>query len=110
MFRGMPRRVKGALRNLEFHFKASSWCSKLFFVFTITRPRRISDNAFHFLLPAPGNGNVGDQAMAESFINYVGHNCVLIVEDQNYFRQKIFLLGKHRENCFEMLDINLNLK
>jgi len=88
MFRDMQRKVKSVLENLGHRFKASSLCSKLFFVFSWIRHKRISDAAFHFLLPPPGNGNIGDQAMIESFINYVGNDCVLIVEDESSFKQK----------------------
>jgi colanic acid/amylovoran biosynthesis protein len=92
VFRGISRRVKSTLDGLEYSFKASSWCSKLFFVFLLNRPSTISDNTFHFLIPPPGNGNIGDQSMVESFINYVGSDCVLIVEDQIRFKQQNSIL------------------
>jgi len=82
----MRQKLRSTLHNLEFRFKTSSWCSKLFFVFSLIRPRRTSDETFHFLVPSVGNGNIGDQAMVESFINNVGSDCVLIVEDKDIFK------------------------
>ena len=88
--RGVRRRLR-KLRSipttLQYQFKASSFCSKLFFVFSWLRPIQSSEETFHFLLPAPGNGNVGDQAMHESFIHHVGKDCVLIVEDKASFKK-----------------------
>ena len=82
----MRQKLRSTLHNLEFRFKTSSWCSKLFFVLSLIRPRYTSDETFHFLLPSVGNGNIGDQAMVESFIHYVGSDCVLIVEDKTIFK------------------------
>lgn len=93
----MKRRVKSAIQNLEYRFKASSWCSTLLDSVLWIVPRRTPDESFHFLLPFPGNGNIGDEAMTESFINYVGVDCVLIVEDRASF------LHKHQNSPVPML-------
>jgi polysaccharide pyruvyl transferase WcaK-like protein len=83
----MEQKARSTLHNLELRLKASSWCSKFFFVFSLIRPRHKSDEAYHFLLPVLGTRNIGDQAMVESFINHVGRDCVLIVEDQAIFKE-----------------------
>jgi len=81
----MNQRLREILHGMEFAFKASFWCSKIFFVFLLMRQKNASDEKFHFLLPCIGNGNIGDQAMVESFINNLGGKCVLIVEDKDKF-------------------------
>jgi polysaccharide pyruvyl transferase WcaK-like protein len=84
----MRLRLRNLAQSLEFAAKASYWLSRMLIVLSLIRPRLSSDGASHFLLPSVGNGNIGDQAMVESFINYVGvGDCILIVEDAADFRK-----------------------
>jgi colanic acid/amylovoran biosynthesis protein len=82
----MKRKVKELLASFEFSMKSGFWYSRMLVFFSFFARKHSPKNTYHFLLPPPGNGNVGDQAMVDSFINHLGIECVLIVEDKHKFK------------------------
>ena len=46
---------------------------------------RYSFEKYPFLIPSPGNGNIGDQAMCDAFCEYYKGICVLVVENKDTF-------------------------
>lgn len=75
------------MRKGEYSIRASNWFFQLISVIIIFRPKGFENGSSHFLLPHPGNGNIGDQAMLDSVLNFLGRECVLIVENKSRFKE-----------------------
>ena len=79
--------LKSLIRKLEYSIRASNWFFHLLSLLLIFKPRRIENGARHFVLPHPGNGNIGDKAMLDSMVNFFDRECVLIVENKSSFKK-----------------------
>ena len=79
--------LKSLIRKLEHTIRASKWFFRLISLMLIFRPSSFEKDSSHFILPHPGNGNIGDQAMLDSIVNFLGNECVLIVENKSKFSQ-----------------------
>lgn len=77
---------KKQVKLIECYVKSSTWFLNLISSFSIFVPKNRIYAKHNFLLPHPGNGNIGDQAMLDSFVNYLNGNCVLIVENIDKFK------------------------
>ena len=79
--------LKRSIRKLEHTVKASNWFFRLISLMLIFRPSNFESDSSNFLLAPTGNGNIGDQAMLDSILNFLGTECVLIVENKSKFKQ-----------------------
>ena len=61
---------------------------------------RYSFEKYPFLIPPPGNGNIGDQAMCDAFCEYYKGICVLVVENKN-----TFILPKAYKDKIKVIEI-----
>jgi colanic acid/amylovoran biosynthesis protein len=77
---------KKQVKLIECNLKSSTWFLNLISSCSFFIPKRSIHTKQNFLLPSAGNGNIGDQAMLDSFLNYLSGECVLIVENINKFK------------------------
>jgi colanic acid/amylovoran biosynthesis protein len=79
--------LKSLARKFEYSIRASNWFFQLISFLFIFLPKGFEKDSTNFLLPHPGNGNIGDQAMLDSFLNFLGRECILVVEDKSRFKE-----------------------
>lgn len=99
VLRAIKRGALNYLSRVEYSFKASRISGIFFYLLRFVGTNQ-SYEKIHYLLPHPGNGNLGDQAMVESFINYFNGNCILIVEDEVRFKLTNRIIPEPR--CLEI--------